>query len=116
MISRVAHLRPIVTLLGRTAATLCQIIQPIRDAVPLVFRPPWRIIPSAGADFSHQGALITFEVMARDFDLSHPAIIKMAELVHFIDVQEDAVLPDDAALLKTLSMAWVPFQAAITSC
>ncbi|WP_167496594.1 chromate resistance protein ChrB domain-containing protein [Desulfopila sp. IMCC35006] len=56
----------------------------------------------AGADFSHQGALITFEVMARDFDLLHPAIIKMAELVHFIDVQEDAVLPDDAALLKNI--------------
>ena len=53
-------------------------------------------------DFSHQGELITFEVMARDFDLLDPAVIKIAELVHFIDVQEEAVLPDDAGLLKNI--------------
>lgn len=52
--------------------------------------------------FSHQGELITFEVIARDFDLLDPAVIKIAELVHFIDVQEEAVLPDDAGLLKNV--------------
>jgi hypothetical protein len=53
-------------------------------------------------DFSHQGELITFEVLARDFDLLDPAVIRIAELVHFIDVQEEAVLPDDAGLLKNI--------------
>ncbi len=55
-----------------------------------------------GADFSHQGELITFEVMARDFGLLDPAVIKIAELIHFIDVQEESSLPDDAALLKNI--------------
>lgn len=56
----------------------------------------------AGGTFSHQGDLITFEVMVRDFALLGPAVMKIAELVHFIDVQEEAVLPDDAALLKNI--------------
>jgi len=56
----------------------------------------------AGEEFSHQGQLITFEVMVRDFGLLDPANIQIAELVHFIDVQEEAVLPEDAALLKNL--------------
>jgi hypothetical protein len=55
-----------------------------------------------GENFSHQGDLITFEVMTRDFGLLDPAVMKIAELVHFIDVQEEAVLPDDAALLKNI--------------
>lgn len=56
----------------------------------------------AGENFSHQGDLITFEVMARDFGLLDPAVVKIAELVRFIDVQEQASLPDDAALLKNI--------------
>jgi hypothetical protein len=56
----------------------------------------------AGEEFSHQGELITFEVMGRDFGLLDPAVVKIAELAHFIDVQEEAVLPEDAALLKNL--------------
>ena len=56
----------------------------------------------AGAEFSHQGELITFEVMSRGFDLLDPAIIKISELVRCIDIQEGAILPDDGALLKNL--------------
>lgn len=56
----------------------------------------------AKEEFSHQGDLITFEVMARDFGLCDPAIGKIAELVRFIDVQEEDALPEDAALLKYL--------------
>jgi hypothetical protein len=56
----------------------------------------------AGAEFSHQGELITFEVMARGFDLLDPAIIKISALIKAIDIQESAILPDDAALLKNL--------------
>ncbi len=56
----------------------------------------------AGAEFSHQGELITFEVMARGFGLLDPAIIRISELIKAIDIQEGAILPDDAALLKNL--------------
>ena len=52
-------------------------------------------------EFTHQGELITFEVLMRDFALQDPALAKMSELVKHIDVQE-GVLPEDAALLKTL--------------
>lgn len=67
-------------------------------------QPTQREIPFdiTGENFSHQGDLITFEVMARDFSLLDPAIVKIAELVRFIDVQEEASLPDDAALLKNI--------------
>ncbi len=60
------------------------------------------LFDTVGGNFSHQGELITFEVMARDFGLFDPAVTRIAELVHFIDVQEEAVLPDDAALLKNV--------------
>jgi hypothetical protein len=53
-------------------------------------------------EFTHQGELITFEVMARGFGLLDPALMKISELVRFIDIQEGATLPDDASLLKTL--------------
>lgn len=55
----------------------------------------------SGAEFSHQGELITFEVMARGFGLLDSPTAKISELIKCIDVQEGA-LPDDAALLKTL--------------
>ena len=45
--------------------------------------------------------LITFEVLLRDFALHDPALARISELVRCIDVQE-GVLPEDAALLKTL--------------
>lgn len=55
----------------------------------------------AMGDFTHQGELITFEVLIRDFALHDPALTRMSELVRYIDVQ-DGALPDDANLLKTL--------------
>jgi hypothetical protein len=55
----------------------------------------------AMGDFTHQGELITFEVLIRDFALDQPGLSKMSELVKYIDVQESA-LPDDASLFKTL--------------
>ena len=51
--------------------------------------------------FTHQGELITFEVLLRDFALHDPALARISELVRWIDVQEEA-LPEEAALLKTL--------------
>lgn len=55
----------------------------------------------AVGEFTHQGELITFEVLIRDFALHDPALAKISELVKHIDVQEGG-LPDDAALLKIL--------------
>lgn len=55
-----------------------------------------------GGEFTHQGELITFEVMARGFGLLDPGVVKIGELIRFIDIQEGMTLPDDAALLKTL--------------
>lgn len=55
-----------------------------------------------GVEFSHQGELITFEVIARGFALFDRAIVKIGHLVRFIDIQEGATLPDDAGLLKNL--------------
>jgi hypothetical protein len=55
-----------------------------------------------GAEFSHQGELITFEVMARGFALFDGPVVKIGHLVRFIDIQEGPTLPDDAGLLKTL--------------
>ena len=56
----------------------------------------------AEAGFSHQGELITFEVITRSFDLRDPAISKIGELLKFIDIQEGEILPDDAGILKNL--------------
>ncbi|KAB2887291.1 MAG: chromate resistance protein [Desulfobulbaceae bacterium] len=55
----------------------------------------------AMGDFTHQGELITFEVLLRDFALHDQALAKIGELVKCIDVQEGA-LTEDAALLKIL--------------
>lgn len=55
----------------------------------------------AMGDFTHQGELITFEVLLRDFALHEQALVKISELVKCIDVQEGA-LTEDAVLLKIL--------------
>lgn len=55
-----------------------------------------------GGEFTHQGERITFEVMSSGFGLLTPAVLKIGELVRFIDIQEGATLPDDAGLLKNL--------------
>ena len=55
----------------------------------------------ATGEFTHQGELITFEVLLRDFALHDPALTKMSELIRYIDIQEGPA-PDDAILLKAL--------------
>ena len=55
-----------------------------------------------GGEFTHQGDLITFEIMFRGFGLLDSAILKISELVRFIDIQEGTTQPDDAGLLKNL--------------
>lgn len=39
-----------------------------------------------GASFSHVGARVTFEVLAASFGLDQPAITRLGQLVHYLDV------------------------------
>ena len=39
-----------------------------------------------GAMFSHVGSRVTFEVLAASFSLEQPAIVRLGQLVHFLDV------------------------------
>ena len=41
------------------------------------------------AEFTHDGALCTFEVLLRAFDLDEPALRAVAEMVHDIDLKEN---------------------------
>ncbi len=107
------------TYLGRTWVTRAQpyidrlscswlIRRFIDPQAPLRFLQPDEVATAeeipfdmTGAEFTHQGELITFEVMTRGFGLLDPPVLKIGHLVRSIDVQEGA-LSDDAALLKTL--------------
>jgi len=40
-------------------------------------------------DFSHRGNLCTFEVLARQFRVSNPAVRRMAEIVHDLDMKDN---------------------------
>ena len=69
-------------------------------------------------DFSHQGDLCTFEVLAKRFQLTSPAVVRVGRIVHDLDMKDDkygspevpaigrlveglrASHTDDAALLK----------------
>ena len=69
-------------------------------------------------DFSHQGDLCTFEVLAKRFQLTSPAVVRVGRIVHDLDMKDDkygspevpaigrlveglrASHADDAALLK----------------
>ncbi len=39
-----------------------------------------------GATFSHVGSRVTFEVLAASFSLEQPAIVRLGQLVHYLDV------------------------------
>lgn len=55
-----------------------------------------------GATFSHQGHLVTFEVLARTFGLNESALNRLGDIVHFLDV--GGIQPPEApGLEKTLS-------------
>jgi hypothetical protein len=68
----------------------------------IVFLPPEQVIEAAkadtesrsfdaaGADYTHDGPLCTFEVLIREFDLGgDPALLRLAQIVHAADVSED---------------------------
>ena len=39
-----------------------------------------------GASFTHIDSLVTFEVFIHSFNLNNPALNKIAEIVHYLDV------------------------------
>jgi hypothetical protein len=53
-----------------------------------------------GAAFTHMGDLVSFEVLACAFSLDDPALRRLGQLVHFIDV--GGIPVDEAAGLETL--------------
>jgi hypothetical protein len=47
-------------------------------------------------DFSHQGSLCTFEILARRFDLTDPAVVRIGQIVHDLDTKESKYAPVEA--------------------
>jgi hypothetical protein len=50
-----------------------------------------------GGEFTHVDDLCTFEVLLRSFDLKHPALVKIAEIVHDLDVRDERYRRAEAA-------------------
>lgn len=53
-----------------------------------------------GATFSHIGSRVTFEVLVASFSLEQPAIHRLAQLIHFLDV--GGVQPPEAAGVESV--------------
>ena len=53
-----------------------------------------------GATFSHVGVRVTFEVLAASFGIESPSLIRMAGLVHFLDV--GGVQPPEAGGIESV--------------
>ncbi len=81
------------------------------------FLPPGEAVPRGpelasfdmpGADFTHRGGLVTFEVLAQDFGIADPAVRRLTGIVKAIDLAadlleeggEDGGLPAEARAVK----------------
>ena len=53
-----------------------------------------------GATFTHVGDRVTFEVLLASFELQQPALLRLAALVHYLDV--GGVQPQEAAGLESI--------------
>ena len=53
-----------------------------------------------GARFTHVAGLVTFEVLVRSFDLDTPAMSKLSQIVHFLDV--GGIQPTEAAGIESI--------------
>jgi hypothetical protein len=53
-----------------------------------------------GAKFSHVEGLVTFEVLVRSFELDDPAISKLGQIVHFLDV--GGIQPTEASGVESI--------------
>jgi hypothetical protein len=55
-----------------------------------------------GATFSHVGNRVTFEVLLESFNLQKPALKRMAQLVHYLDIGGTSV-PEAVGIETVLS-------------
>lgn len=53
-------------------------------------------------EFSHRGGLCTFEVLAQKFEIPDPAVRRIGEIVHDIDLKDARYQPPEAATLGAL--------------
>lgn len=53
-------------------------------------------------EFTHEGELCTFEVMARQFGADDPALAQIARMIHDIDLKDDAYNPPETDGLHAL--------------
>jgi hypothetical protein len=53
-----------------------------------------------GATFTHIGSRVTFEVLLASFGLGQPALIRLGQLVHYLDV--GGVQPPEAAGVESI--------------
>jgi hypothetical protein len=69
--------------------------------------------PAAGAitfdmpegDFTHRGSLCTFEVLVVHFQVRHPVVRRLAQLVHSLDLKDDQFAVPEAAAVDRLITA-----------
>jgi hypothetical protein len=55
-----------------------------------------------GARFAHQGSDCSFETLIREFAISDPAIPRLAQIVHALDLKDDKFAPPEAAAVGRL--------------
>jgi hypothetical protein len=69
--------------------------------------------PAAGAitfdmpdgDFTHRGSLCTFEVLIDHFQIRHPVVRRLAQLVHALDLKDEQFAVPEAAAVDRLITA-----------
>lgn len=59
------------------------------------------------AEFGHRGKLCTFEVMVQSFQLDEPALHKLGEIVHEIDLRDGRVIHAETAGIDVLLHGWL---------
>ncbi|MBL8135861.1 MAG: chromate resistance protein [Acidobacteria bacterium] len=70
-----------------------------RDAVPSPDAIPFDMF---SVEFSHQGDDCTFETLCRVFDITDPAVARLAQLVHDLDLKDARFGAPDAGTVGTL--------------
>jgi hypothetical protein len=69
-------------------------------------RPDEVAFDMPGAAFSHRGDLCTFEVMQRTFGLGDPALQRVAEIVHEIDLRDGMYARPETGGVDALLRGW----------
>ena len=62
-----------------------------------------RSFDAPGAEFNHRNGLCTFEVLIEEFELTDPALVRLAQIVHAADI--DGELGKDPAAAGLLAIA-----------